>query len=176
MASGQNQPDALAAAALARAVQAPIVLTPATSLSSDASSCHRCLRRRCAQTVHILGGESAISAGVASAVDALPNVSVNRIAGANRYETAVQIANTVGAGAIGQFLGKRTAIIASGTSYVDALAAGPISYRGVVGGIGAGPHPILLTAANALPASTSAALTSLGVKQVGIVGGTCRRL
>ena len=77
-------------------------------------------------------------------VDALPNVTVNRISGPNRYETAVEIANTVGAGAIGQFLGKRTVILASGTSYVDALAAGPISYRGVVGGTAAGPHPILL--------------------------------
>ena len=172
LASGQNQPDALAAAALARAVQAPIVLTSATALSFDASNVIGNCAAGAAQTVHILGGESAISAGVAAAVDALPNVSVNRIAGADRYETAVKIANAVGAGAIGQFLGKRTAIIASGTSYADALAAGPISYRGVVGGLNAGPHPILLTGANALPAVTSAALTSLGIKQVGIVGGT----
>ena len=105
-------------------------------------------------------------------VDALPNVTVNRISGPNRYETAVEIANTVGAGAIGQFLGKRTVILASGTSFADALAAGPISYRGVVGGTAAGPHPILLTTADALPPVTDAALTSLGVTQVVIAGGT----
>lgn len=171
LASGENQPDALAAAALARAVQAPILLTPSTSLSPDASAEIGICASAAAQTVHILGGESAVSAAVASAVDALPNVTVNRISGPNRYETAVEIANTVGAGAIGQFLGKRTAILASGTSFADALAAGPISYRGVVGGTAAGPHPILLTTADALPPVTDAALTSLGVTQVVIAGG-----
>ncbi len=172
LASGENQPDALAAAALARAVQAPILLTPATSLSPDASAEIGICASASAQTVHILGGESAVSAAVATAVDALPNVTVNRISGPNRYETAVEIANTVGAGAIGQFLGKRTVILASGTSFADALAAGPISYRGVVGGTGAGPHPILLTPVDALPAVTDTALTDLGVQQVVIAGGT----
>ena len=172
LASGQNQPDALAAAALARAVQAPILLTPANALSAECRHVIGNCAAGAAQTVHILGGEAAVSAAVATAVDALTNVSVNRISGPTRYDTAVEIANTVGAGAIGQFLGKRTAIIASGTSYVDALAAGPISYQGVVGGMGSGPHPILLTTAAALPASTDAALTSLGVTQVVIAGGT----
>ena len=171
LASGENQPDALAAAALARAVQAPILLTPSTSLSPDASNVIGDCASGAAQTVHILGGESAVSASVATLVDALPNVTVNRISGPNRYETAVEIANTVGAGAIGQFLNKRTVILASGTSYVDALAAGPISYRGVVGGTNAGPHPILLTTADALPPVTDGALTSLGVQQVVIAGG-----
>jgi putative cell wall-binding protein len=173
LASGENQPDALSAAALARSVNAPILLTPANSLSTEASNVIGNCAASGAQTVHILGGESAVSAGVAAAVDALPGtVTVNRIAGANRYETAVAIANAVTAGAIGSFGGKRTVILASGTSYVDALAAGPISYRGVIGGINSGAHPILLTAADALPAVTDAALTSLGVQQVVIVGGT----
>jgi putative cell wall-binding protein len=173
LASGENQPDALAAAALARSVNAPILLTPANSLSVEASNVIGNCAAGGAQTVHILGGVNAVSASVEAAVDALPgSVSVNRIAGANRYETAVAIANTVTGGAIGSFGGKRTAILASGTSYVDALAAGPISYRGVIGGINSGAHPILLTTAASLPASTDAALTSLGVQQVVIVGGT----
>ena len=47
LASGENQPDALAAAALARAVQAPILLTPATSLSPDASNAIGDMRGHC---------------------------------------------------------------------------------------------------------------------------------
>ena len=173
LASGQNQPDALAAAALARTVNAPILLTPANALAPEASSVIGTCAAGGAQTVHILGGEAAVSAGVAAAVDALPGtVTVNRIAGANRYETAVKVAETITPGAIGSFLSKRTAIVASGTSFVDALAAGPISYRGVIGGAQAGPHPILLTAGDALTPATDAALTSLGIQQVVIVGGT----
>jgi len=173
LASGQNQPDALAAAALARSVNAPILLTPADALAPEAASVIGTCAAGGAQTVHILGGESAVSAGVAAAVDALPGtVTVNRIAGANRYETAVDIANAVTPGAIGFFAGKRTVILASGTSFADALAAGPVAYRGVIGGTNSGAHPILLTEAASLPAATDAALTSLGVQQVIIVGGT----
>ena len=171
--SGENQPDALAAAALARKVTAPILLTPAASLSASASNfIGSCVSSDGAQTVHILGGEAAMSADVAASVEAIFNVSVNRIEGLDRYETAVAIANAVGASSIGSFLGKRTVFVASGTSYVDALAAGPVSYAGVIGSASNGPHPILLTAADALPASTDAALTSLGVQQVVIMGGT----
>ena len=171
--SGENQPDALAAAALARLVSAPIVLTAAATLSPAATTfITNCVAEKGAQTVHILGGEAAVSAGVEASVAAFSKVTVNRIDGLNRYETAAKIANTVGASAIGSFLGKRTVFIASGTSYVDALAAGPVSYAGVIGSASNGPHPILLTAADALPASTDAALTSLGVQQVVIMGGT----
>ena len=171
--SGENQPDALAAAALARLVSAPIMLTAAATLSPAATTfITKCVAEKGAQTVHILGGEAAVSADVEASVAAFSKVSVNRIAGLDRYETAAKIANTVGASAIGSYRGKRTVFVASGTSYVDALAAGPVSYAGVVGSASNGPHPILLTAADALPASTDAALTSLGVQQVVIMGGT----
>ena len=44
---------------------------------------------------HIVGREAAVSADVATSVDALENGSVNRISGLDRDETAAAIANTV---------------------------------------------------------------------------------
>ena len=127
LASGENQPDALAAAALARSGQcsdpsdALAIRSPPRPAMSSVSAL-LVERRLCISSV----ARSAVSAGVAAAVDALPgSVTVNRIAGANRYDTAVAIANTVTAGAIGSFGGKRTVIIASGTSFVDATRCGP---------------------------------------------------
>ena len=94
--SGEHQPDALAIAALARTVNAAILLTPAASLSASASNfLGSCVTSHGAQLVHIVGGEAAVSADVATSVVALPNVSVNRISGLDRYETAAAIANTV---------------------------------------------------------------------------------
>ena len=97
-------------------------------------------------------------------------MAVVRIAGTNRYDTAAKVSAAMTPGAIGSFLGKKTAFLASGSSFADALAAGPLAYKGVVPG--GAPHPILLTAADALSAETDAALTAGGITQVVILGGT----
>ena len=93
--SGKNQPCALTTAALVRTVNAAILLTPAASLSASASNfIGSCVTSNRAQLVHIVGGQAAESADAATSVDALSNVSVNRISGLDCYETAAAIANT----------------------------------------------------------------------------------
>src|SRR5207237_197909 len=57
-----------------------------------------------------------------------------------------------------------TAIIANGFTYVDALAAGAMSYSN--------NFPVLLVNSDSVPASTSSAISSLGIKKAIIVGGT----
>lgn len=99
-----------------------------------------------------------LSANPASAVELPPfPVSVNRIAGADRYEVAVNISKEA------HQLGSYTAFIAAGTNYPDALSAGPLAafYNA----------PLLLTQPGSLPASVKEELVRLGTKQVTIIGG-----
>ena len=95
--------------------------------------------------------------------------TVNRIAGANRYDTAAAIAtfqSTLAPVGITFVAGVplRTAIVATGENFPDALSGGAPAFRG--------KHPILLTATASLPAATSGALTSLSVQRVILLGGT----
>ncbi|HJR25587.1 MAG TPA: cell wall-binding repeat-containing protein, partial [Acidimicrobiales bacterium] len=89
--------------------------------------------------------------------------SVTRIAGADRYETAAAVAKEAGAAAVGQDGGRRTAVLSSGSSYPDALAAGGIVF--------AQHFPQLLSTQAGLSPAASAALTDLGIQHVIITGG-----
>ncbi len=89
IATGYNWPDALGGSALAGALDAPILLTRQDSLPSEATA--EIVRLGATKAI-ILGGTPAVSSSVASAIDAIPGVSVERIAGANRYETANKVA------------------------------------------------------------------------------------
>ena len=84
--------------------------------------------------------------------------AVQRLAGADRYETAAAIARQQGDGPEG------LALLASGEAFPDALAAGALAAAEQV--------PLLLTARDALPEATEAALRDLGVTEVVVAGGT----
>jgi putative cell wall-binding protein len=139
------------------------------------------------QQVQLLGGTSAISDAVAASLARTPSyacdgtpgapLEVVRVAGGNRFDTARRTAESAGTGAVGTLdLGagaRRTAVLASGLGFADALAAGPLSYAGAVDparGSGRG-FPTLLTAPDALAPEARAAITSLGVQQVVVPGG-----
>ncbi len=145
------------------------------------------LRRSGARTVHLLGGTSAISDAVTAQLSATPSygcdgaagapLEVVRVSGGNRFDTARLTAESAGAAAVGTVdLGegpRRTAVVASGLGFADALAAGPLSYSGAAGGRGDGRgFPTLLTAPGALSLEAEAALTGLGITQVLVPGGT----
>ncbi len=95
------------------------------------------------RTVYLLGGTSAIPATVAATLSSLGYVVV-RYAGADRYGTALAVADALG--------DPSTVMLATGTNFPDALAAGPAAAS--VGGV------VLLTAGTVLPGSTSAYLTA----------------
>jgi hypothetical protein len=73
------------------------------------------------------------------------------------------VAGASGAAAVGTVAGKRTAIVASGANFPDALAGGPLSYASAL--------PTLLTEPSFLPAPTKAALDSLDIDLVQLLGG-----
>jgi len=166
LASGVNFPDGLAAAGLAGTVDSPVLLTDPTSLPSVTLNELARLTSGTAKRVHVMGGTAAISASVRAQLASLGYTVVENYNGANRYDTAAKIATAIGPANVGGIglAGLRTAILATGDNYADALAAGSLS--------AAAKLPILLTTPSALPTETSAVLTSLAIKQVIVMGGT----
>ncbi|HHJ98454.1 MAG TPA: cell wall-binding repeat-containing protein, partial [Actinobacteria bacterium] len=158
IATSMNFPDALAGSPLAYALGAPLLLTPPASLAPAVAAEIKALG---ATRAVVLGGTGALSAAVIDGLAAagIPRANIERIAGADRYETARDIAARLrqAAGA------PSGVVIASGTSYPDALAAAGFAARS--------NRPILLTAASALPEPTRQALVAAGTQDAIIVGG-----
>jgi putative cell wall-binding protein len=128
LASGANFPDALAGVPLAAYKQGPLLLTePQRLTDTTAQEIHRVLPE--GGTVYVLGGPSAVSPDVAAKLSG-DGYHVIRYGGATRYQTALIIAK--------QGLDNPAhVIIATGTDYPDALAAGPAA----TGGLSSGGKP-----------------------------------
>jgi len=166
IARGDAFPDALAGSYFAGTAGAPLLLTMPDDLP-DVSA--QALDTLGATTVYLLGGTGAISEAVATeaAGEGETPRTVTRVAGANRYATAAEIASgpaSADPASIGEVDGKRAAFLASGLSFADALAAGPVSFANNI--------PILLTPPNALAPEAAAALAELEIEHVIVVGGT----
>ncbi|NTU88505.1 MAG: S8 family serine peptidase [Actinobacteria bacterium] len=161
IATGDNFPDALAAAGLAGGFDAPILLTATNALSEQTRTA---LEELDPAHVYIVGGSGAISESVKTQIDQLCGLTSVRLAGATRIETAEQIyaeGKSVGAG--GLWSENRTAIVALGSNYPDALSISPYAY--------ASKCPIFLTASDgSLASSTYTLLTSGDFDRVVIVG------
>ena len=150
--------DALAGAPLAASEGAPILLTSSASLLPAVESE---IRRLGARSAILLGGEAALAPAVEDRLRAI-GVDVRRVAGPNRFGTAAGIAEELG----GEF---GTVVLAEGISadpargWPDALSAAP--YGALT------RSPILLTARDALPPETAAALEDVGATETIVVGG-----
>jgi putative cell wall-binding protein len=161
--SGANFPDALSSAYLASSLSTGILLTDPNVLPS---ATQQALTNGHVANVYIVGGTAAVSQNVQNSIAALKNpvsalnLNVIRVAGVDRYAT--NEAADLNAGVVGT--GSQTAILATGTNFADALAASPA--------IAKLHYPLILTAPTSLPASASATITALGVKNIIIVGGT----
>lgn len=165
--SGERWSDAVVAAPIASALGAPVLMTPASTLRDDAA---RFLRRIGVTRALVLGPEAGggahgsgrgVSAAVLSSL-AEAGVLAERIAGSDRFGTSVAAALQVTAGVMpGQ---GRTAIVASGDTFADALVAGPFAARG--------RHPVLLNPPDELHADVASYLTGAAIEHVVIMGGT----
>lgn len=154
LASGEDFPDALAGAALAGHQGAPLLLSGSTQLDSFASAE---LRRMSPREVVILGGESVLSARVATQAASLTSSgSVRRLAGKDRYETSAAIAKQFPAGSSPSY-------VASGLVFPDALVGAALAaWRGV---------PVVLTSPRRIMSGTSQALTYQRPTAMFILGG-----
>lgn len=152
LARGDNYADALAGVPLAKMHDAPLLLSRTAKLPADT---YEEIKRLGAKTVHVLGGTGAISDAVVKQLKS-DGITVERISGADRFETAAKIAEKFGK--------SESAIVVSGTNFPDALSVA--SYAGSEG------TPILLSRTDSVPNATKAALVKLGVENSLIIGGT----
>jgi putative cell wall-binding protein len=160
LARGDDPTDALAANYPAGGHSAPVLLTERDRVPAVVADAMRRLR---VQTVHLMGGDAAISSAVEQALRS-DGYQVDRYRGDDRYETAAIAAGANGVANAGRpGLAKRTALLASGERPVDALVAGPLAWSS---------WPLLLTRRDALPAATGDAIVRHGIEHVVIVGGT----
>ena len=149
--------DASVSGPLATTVGGPLLLTQQGQLpAATVAELNR--RGSAVKTAYIVGGTGVVSSAVETQLRNR-GLAVTRLGGRDRYETSALVAKAIRA--------KRstpTVVVAGGDGLVDALgASGPAS---------ALKEPILLTQANTLTPSTSAAITAIGATQSRIVGGT----
>ncbi|PKQ19472.1 MAG: hypothetical protein CVT66_09965 [Actinobacteria bacterium HGW-Actinobacteria-6] len=155
--TGENFPDALSAAPLARAVQSPLLLTRRDSIPTETLAE---ITRLAPTKIYIIGGPLTISTAVENQLKA--TYTVERIAGVDRYETSAKIALRMEdiVGDDGVYRG----FFARGDNFPDALALGPVAATA--------QGPILLVKSNSVPAQISAAVTTLNIKYGYIAGDT----
>ena len=150
--------DALASAPLAAVLEAPLLLTRPEALHPSTA---REIERLDARRVTIVGSETAVSRAVEQDLTAL-GLSVERVSGADRFDTAAQIARRVG-------VDNSTAYLAAGvgtqssSGWADAASISAVAAHQ--------RRPILLGRRDAIPASTAAALRDLDVSAATVVGG-----
>lgn len=117
LARGDQYADALAGSPLATVKDAPLLLTRPTALTPDtATEIERVLPE--GGTVYVLGGTAALEPAVEEDLIDRGYV-VERISGADRYFTALEVAEE-----IGEF---ETVLLATGTGFSDALSAGNVA-------------------------------------------------
>ncbi len=154
VATGENFPDALAAGPAAAAAGGPILLVRAGSIPQATRDE---LARLAPQRIVVVGGSGVVSDAVAAGLAAYAP-TVTRLAGADRYGTAVAVSqDTFDPGVTAVYL-------VTGEDFPDALAAGAAAAHD--GG------PVLLTRPDTLPAATRDELLRLAPTRVVVVGGS----
>lgn len=165
--SGERWTDAVVAAPLAGARNAPVLMTPPDELRDDALAFLKRVGVSHAMVVgpDASGGVHGPGRGVAESVLAdlaAAGISPQRATGVDRYHTSRVVAAMYGPRTMGE-LGS-TAIVASGEVFADALVAGPFAARG--------NHPVLMTPPDELYPEVARYLQSVSIEHVVLMGGT----
>jgi putative cell wall-binding protein len=157
VARAQSYPDALAGAALAGVLDAPILLAGTHGLpSATAAEIERLGARRAV----LLGGRSALGWGVVHQLRLAGVRAVERIEGPDRFETAASIAREVGGTHVYLVEGAH----ADATrGWPDALSVASLSAHT--------RRPVLLLTRDEVPPATLLALADLGATRATVVGG-----
>lgn len=149
--TGENYPDALCAAPLAGKYNAPLLLVNSSGISAETASE---LKRLNTKKVYIVGGTGIIPKSVESQL-ALAGIASVRLAGQDRYDTALEVAKAVGT--------SNGIFVTPGESFADSLSAAPVA-------AGQG-MPILLVPRDDLTQNEKNFLAKAKLKRTVIVGG-----
>ncbi len=150
LASGENFPDALSAAPLAKKYNAPILLNPGTTLDTRVEDE---LKKLGVKQVFIIGGSAVIADTVKDKIEKL-NIKTTRLWGQDRYETAVKVAEQL------DFKGE--IFVANGENFPDAVSAAPIAAKKSM--------PIILTPNNNLPTSVIKYMKDRNISKTYVIG------
>lgn len=146
--------DALTGTILAEKKGAPILISDKKNLSQALKDEFK--RLECSQ-VFILGGSTVVDRQIEKDIKAL-GLSVKRINGKNREETALDIAEEAIEGSVD------SAFLSLGYGvYADALAIGPVAANK--------NSPLLLTKTKELGKTTLDYIVSKGIQKINIIGG-----
>lgn len=148
--SGSNFPDAITAAPLVKKMNAPILLTEKDALPFITK---KTLEELKVKEVYLVGGQAVISPKIEEQL-AKMSIKVQRIAGVDRYETGVKIA---------QYFGSvQEIVVASGVEYTDALSIAPIACkRGM---------PILLSPKDTVSPSVQKYVSQNNINKTYVIG------
>lgn len=155
IATGTNFPDALAAGAAAGAQGVPVLLVNGGASAIDAASADF-LSSHNTTAVTLVGGTNVVTPGIQSSLTN-QGISVTRLAGADRFETAETVGRT-------SFPTFTQAFIASGFGFPDALAGSALA--------ASKQAPLFTVNGACVPRSVLTDLAAQNVSQVSLLGGT----
>ena len=153
VATGLDYPDALAAGARAGAEGAPVLLVRQDGIPG---STRQALTSLSPGNIVLVGGTGSVSEDVRTALGEFTDGTVTRVSGADRYDTAVALSQSLTSSEFG--------FVATGQDWPDALGAAALA--------GHLNSPVLLTRATALPGVTTGELERLEPPHLRVVGGS----
>ena len=159
IAKAEDWPDALAGGYLAGLLGSPVLLVSRDGVQAATLQALESLE---ADAVTLLGGPGAISAASSEALQDA-GYDVDRVFGPTRYETSVAVALHGDENDVGLWDGQRTAIVATGEQYADALVASAVAFSEA--------FPVLLTPSAQLHPAVAGALVDLDIERVILPGG-----
>jgi N-acetylmuramoyl-L-alanine amidase len=154
IANGAVFADALASAGLSAKYDAPILLTKKDTLNDETK---QALQALAPSKVIIIGGTAAVSTTVENQIKTvLGNITISRIAGQDRYETSVKIAEELG--------NAEEAFVVTGDKLPDAMTVASLAARKKM--------PIILTKKDNLPQKVSTYINDENApKKFYVIGG-----
>lgn len=155
--NGNNFPDALSAAPLAKQLDAPILLSEKDYLSDAITNKIKGLQP---DDIYIIGGTGSISENVVNILDSLGNIRLHRIYGQDRYSTSTAVADYI----LTNFSTSDTIFVTNGEGYADALSVAPIAAQKGI--------PVLLSQKDGFTDATKQFLNKNNIKKAYVVGGT----
>ena len=154
--SSENYPDALAGSVLAHKLNAPILLVGSNKTAQEKILTYLKDNMDTTGTVYILGGIGAISKDMEAKITASGFKDINRLGGADRYETNAKLVDTIG-------VKQGTPIvIVSGENYPDSLSISSIA--------AVNQYPILMVNKNEIPEAIKKEISLIKPSKVCIIG------
>ena len=154
VATGTTYPDALGSVPAARRMLAPLLLVPPSGIPTDVRNE---LDRLQPAEIFVVGGSAVVPDSTVAALSAYTTGTVRRIAGANRYATALAISHEF-------FDSARIGFVATGMNFPDALAGGPAAAVSI--------GQILLVPGTALPTGVADEIRRIGMQRAYVLGGS----